>query len=139
MKKTFLSFLFLIGFAAAGFSQTANPNTTALMAKAQAFTNEVMLNCHSSYSNDSMQVIANEEIISRIEVAVESYQPTEGYKHLSAVSLKNKCNPALTRDELNFNPVTFNPLKYFLNWYPTVITKYRVDNTNYVIVVHPKS
>ncbi|KAA5533316.1 hypothetical protein F0919_12270 [Taibaiella lutea] len=138
MKKTFITSFFMIGFTVAGFSQTINPINTALMTKAQVFTNEVMLNCHSSHSNDSMQFIANAEILTRIEVTTESYQSAETYKLLSTVALKNKCNPSLTRDELNFNPSNFNPLKYFLNWYPGTITKYRVDNTNYVIIVHPK-
>ena len=84
-------------------------------------------------------MVENAEIMSRIELITENYQPSETYKPLSAILLKNKCNSALTRDELNFNPANFNPLKYFLNWYPITLTKYRVDNSNYVIVVHPKS
>lgn len=137
MKKTFITSLFLTSFALVGFSQTPNLNNPALLAKAQAFTNEVFINC--PVFTDSVYVASNAEIISRIEVAIEPYQSTESYKLLSTVLFKNKCNPALTRDELNFNPTNFNPLKYFLNWYPNTVTKYRVDNSNYVIVVHPKS
>ena len=134
MKKILIaSAFFLCGTVTSSFSQTMNP---ALIAKAQIFTNEVFLNCPAF--TDQVNVAANAEIMSRIEVVIEPYQTTETYKPLSAILLKNKCNPALTRDELNFNPSNFNPLKYFLNWYPTTITKYRVDNSNYVILVHPK-
>jgi hypothetical protein len=136
MKKIFIASFFMIGFAVAGFSQTVNTYSAALMAKAQTFTNEVFLNC--PVFTDSINVAANAEIINRINVITEPYQSTENYKLLSTVPFKNKCNPAMVRDELNFNPSDFNPLKYFLNWYPDTVTKYRVDNTDYVIVVHPK-
>jgi len=135
MKRTFITSLFLAGFAVTGFSQTTNLSP-ALFAKAQAFTNEVFLNC--PVFTDSIHVADNAEIMSRIAVITETYQPAENYKLLSTVPFKNKCNPAMQRDEVNFIPSNFNPLKYFLNWHPKVITKYRVDNTNYVIVVYPK-
>lgn len=134
MIKKFIASVFLICGAATGFSQTQN---TGPFAKAQAFTNEVFLNCPAF--TDSVHVAESAEIISRIEVKTEPYQSNETYKPLSAILLKNKCNPAMTRDELNFNPASFNPLKYFLNWYPATVTKYRVDNSSYIIVVHPKS
>lgn len=134
MIKKFITSVFIICGAATGFSQTLN---AGLFAKAQTFTNEVFLNCPAF--TDSIHVAEGAEIISRIEVKTEPYQSNETYKPLSAILLKNKCNPAMTRDELNFNPANFNPLKYFLNWYPATDTKYRVDNSSYIIVVHPKS
>ncbi|MFT4062183.1 MAG: hypothetical protein QM642_07485 [Edaphocola sp.] len=57
---------------------------------------------------------------------------------LSSIVLKNKYNPLLTRDEQNFSAATFNPMKYFFNFYPKEDYKVVVDHTNYVIVIHPK-
>jgi hypothetical protein len=40
----------------------------------------------------------------------------------------------LQRDA-NFNPQNFNPLKYLFNFYSRGTQMYRVDNTNYFIII----
>ena len=58
------------------------------------------------------------------------------YPLLSSLPLLNKYNPNLSRDGI-VNPNTFNPLKYH---FPMVSMKkeiYRVDNTDYVIIIEP--
>lgn len=62
----------------------------------------------------------------------------EGYniQKLSEVPLFNKFNPGLKRDA-EFNPNSFNPLKYLLNFYSFEIEPvyYIIDNTDYIIVI----
>lgn len=53
---------------------------------------------------------------------------------LSQVSLFNNYMPNLKRD-VAFNPQTFNPLKYNFNFYARGSYMYRVDNTNYFIII----
>ncbi|GGH46525.1 hypothetical protein [Mangrovimonas yunxiaonensis] len=53
---------------------------------------------------------------------------------LSEVSLFNNYVPDLKRD-LVFNQQTFNPLKYNFNFYARGSHMYRVDNTNYFIII----
>lgn len=57
---------------------------------------------------------------------------------LSTVVLLNKYNPTLQRDE-QFDPETFNPLKYNLDFTTTLTKVYRVDNTDYIIVIKPQT
>lgn len=70
----------------------------------------------------------------RISYRQEPYVPGEKYTKLSSIELEHKVNPNLKRDE-TFNPETFNPLKYRLNFYSKVTEMYRVDGTNYIIVI----
>ena len=60
------------------------------------------------------------------------------YPKLSQVALLNKYNPALQRDAV-FNSETFNPLKYNFEFSSNATVVYRVDNTNYIIVITPQS
>lgn len=54
---------------------------------------------------------------------------------LSEVPLFNNYVSELKRD-LVFNPETFNPLKYQFNFYARGIYLYRVDNTDYFIIIN---
>ncbi|WP_118974455.1 hypothetical protein [Taibaiella koreensis] len=131
MKKVL--FVLLSALSYGSYAQTtAAPD----LVKAKAYADEVFANCTIFAGPSYIPDYA--EIISRISVITEPQAAQESYSRLSTVMLKNKCNPQMTRDESNFSPSHFNPLKYFLNYYPKVDTKYRVDNSNYVILVHPK-
>jgi hypothetical protein len=70
----------------------------------------------------------------RIAFYKEKNTPQDKYTKLSQISLYNKYNPQLERD-LNFDPNTFNPLKYNFNFYSQYDQVYRVDNTDYIIVI----
>ncbi|HRP89666.1 MAG TPA: hypothetical protein PKX92_06460 [Edaphocola sp.] len=110
-------------------------NNSVLAAKASQFTQEVELNCPQYVNQDA--IIINQQFLSRVEIKQQAYQSNEGFTPMSFIPLKNKCNPNLQRDENIFDPNTFNPLKYFFNFRAGVSTTYRVDNTNYIIVIHP--
>ena len=75
----------------------------------------------------------NDILFVRTSFVVEKYTPSEKYVKLSEVKLFNKYNPALTRDVV-FDKNTFNVLKYSFNLYSKEVQKYRVDNTDYLIV-----
>lgn len=53
---------------------------------------------------------------------------------LSEVSLCDGFVSDLKRDE-TFNPNTFNPLKYNFEFYSRAAATYKVDNTNYYIII----
>ena len=53
---------------------------------------------------------------------------------LSEVPLFNYYQSDLKRDT-SFNPQNFNPLKYLFNFYSLETHMYRVDNTNYYIII----
>ena len=54
---------------------------------------------------------------------------------LSEVELNMAFNAALKRDEF-FNPSTFNPLKYNFKFYSQGAAMYKVDNSNYYIIIN---
>lgn len=77
--------------------------------------------------------------ISRVEIKTKPISTGEPYTLLSSVILLNKYNPELKRDNAqNFDPTDFNPLKYNFAFYAKTDQIYRVDNTNYIIVIHPQ-
>jgi hypothetical protein len=75
---------------------------------------------------------------SRIEIKTKPIEKGEHYVLLSSLQLLNKYNPELKRDDAQtFNPETFNPLKYNFYYFPKKDVIYRVDSTNYIIIIHP--
>ena len=71
----------------------------------------------------------------RIEIKLIS-NPRDQKKSvlLSEVPLFNYYQQDLTRD-VSFSPQNFNPLKYLFNFYSLETHMYRVDNTNYYIII----
>lgn len=61
----------------------------------------------------------------------------EVYIKLSTIPLVNKYNTTLARD-ITIDPTNFNPLKYDLNFSSKKTEVYRIDNTNYIIVIQPQ-
>ena len=53
---------------------------------------------------------------------------------LSQVKLFDAFNKNIHRDKV-FNPNNFNPLKYKLSFYSRNGATYKVDNTNYYIII----
>jgi len=79
----------------------------------------------------------NDLLDNRIKIIESDVSPLEKYTKLSQVTLLNKYNPSLIRDAV-FNPLVFNPLKYDFNFFPKSTVVYRVDGTNYLIVINPQ-
>lgn len=83
--------------------------------------------------------IMNDFIQNRVKITRVAFDPLhDKYVKLSEVKLVNKYNPSLQRD-VAFDPVSFNPLKYDFIVSAKTTQVYRVDNTDYVIVIEPQS
>lgn len=90
-------------------------------------------------ANEPQRIKAFTELLeNRLSVVKIPVNPKEDYVKLSTVPLLNKYNPALTRDAA-FDPATFNPLKYNLNFFSTKAEVYRIDNTDYIIMIKPQT
>ncbi len=76
-------------------------------------------------------------VANRVKVLESIAKGDDKYVKLSTVGLLNKYNPALTYDTV-FDPVSFNPLKYNFDFNNASAQVYRVDHTNYIIVIEPK-
>ena len=89
--------------------------------------------------NEPERIIAlNDLLDNRIKIVVSPVKGEDKYTKLSSVELLNKYNLNLKRDE-GFDPNNFNALKYNMNFFNSQAVVYRVDNTDYIIVIKPQS
>lgn len=112
----------------------------------KVFSQEINPKIQEVYGTKLQELVINEPehlarlndlLENRIKVIVSDVSPVEKYLKLSQVALLNKYNSSLTRDVV-FNPADFNPLKYDLVFFPKEPMVYRVDGTNYLIVINPQ-
>lgn len=68
-------------------------------------------------------------------VAYTPQYKNKKFKSTSGLKLNNKYNKNLETD-VNYNPNTFNPLKYRFPLNSNSDELYRVGNTEYVITIH---
>ena len=73
----------------------------------------------------------------RIEIIKFQNKDLSSFRKLSEVPLFNIYNKSLTRDAF-FNEATFNPLKYQFDFYSRHSSTFRVDNTDYLIIIKPQ-
>lgn len=82
----------------------------------------------------SMEKLLNE----RISYVQSPQTGDEKYRKLSEFALLNHDNPDLKRDQ-GFDPATFNPLKYDLNFFSKGTMVYRIDGTSFLLVIEPQN
>jgi len=126
-----LVFMLVLGFCSLKiYSQNIDPRITEVYAaKAQELADQ----------NPDWLRSMNDFIQNRVEIKqIPLDAANEKYKKLSELNLINKYNPDLQRDVV-FDPANFNPLKYDFVFSAKSTVVYRVDNTNYVIVITPQS
>lgn len=133
MKNLFYSFL---TFALIALANISNANAQQVNAKIQEVygdkTQELVL-------NDPIRLdFLNDLLDNRVKIIESPLSNDEKETKLSSVALLNKYNPSLTRDVV-FDPLNFNPLKYNFNFFPKTASVYRVDNTNYLIVIQAQT
>lgn len=87
------------------------------------------------FQNDPDRLKALTDLLNnRIKIVESPINDNEKYIKLSSIPLLNKYNSSLERDVV-FDANTFNPLKYALNFFSTKPEVYRIDNTDYIIVI----
>jgi hypothetical protein len=87
-------------------------------------------------NNPELTPIFRKFLLERIEYKTEAQSPDEKYPKLSSFGLRNKNNPALSRD-LSFDNHTFNPLKYNISVFEPLTQIIRFDNSDIIIIVKP--
>ena len=76
----------------------------------------------------------NDLLLNRVSIIVSPVVGDDKYPKISSIPLLNKYNPNLKRD-ITFDPLTFNVLKYSLNFFTNTTSVYRIDNTDYLIII----
>ena len=130
MKHLFYSFF---TFALIALANISDANAQQVNSKIQEVygdkTQEIV------QSDPERIKLLNDLLDNRIKIIEMPVNEKEVYPKLSDMPLLNKYNSQLQRD-LVFNPDTFNPLKYSLNFFSLKTEVYRVDNTAFLIVIN---
>lgn len=114
-----------------------------LLSSEQSIAQEINPKIQEVYGNMTEQIAQNEPdrikalndlLENRIKIVNSPIVGDDKYTKLSSVSLLNKYNPNLERDK-EFDPENFNALKYNMNFFTTQTQVYRVDNTDFILVI----
>lgn len=130
ISYSFLTVLFVL-FAniSDSFSQQINPKITEIYGDK---TQELVL-------NDSDRLLFLTDLLdNRITILESPRSSEEKYHKLSESAIVNKYNQTLIRDT-TFNIENFNPLKYDLIFSSKKTEVYRIDNTDFIIVIQPQT
>ena len=133
----FLIFIIVFGAINLSFSQTENHIETALKINTSMlakFYEEVYRNSEYTLNSEREGVIKLQ--IDRIIFIKIPFVENETYKLLSTVIKMDKYNPTLNYDTSIFDTNTFNPLKYNFNYYLKRNQFFRIDDTEYVIMIN---
>jgi len=80
--------------------------------------------------------LLNDILNNRTKVNLEPYRESEKYQKLSEISLFNTYNPDIKVDNA-FDINSFNVLKYDLPFFTRIPLKYRIDGTDYILIIIP--
>ena len=129
MKHLFYSFF---TFALIALANISDANAQQVNAKIQEVYGD---KTQEIAQNDPERIkLLNDLLDNRIKIIESPIVGEDKYTKLSSVPLLNKYNANLKRD-LTFDPANFNPLKYSMNFFTSEVQIYRVDNTDYLIVI----
>lgn len=130
MKLKLILLTICISTAFSGMSQEQKVNIN----NAQLFANEVFKNTPEYATTAYIEKYkAKMERIAIVQIAEEKLNAVK-FVNLSEVPLMDKYNDNLTHDIAgNFDPSTFNPLKYRFNYNLNYDQYFRVVGTNYFI------
>jgi hypothetical protein len=129
MKHLFYSFF---TFALIALANVSDASAQQVNAKIQEVYGD---KTQEIAQNDPERIkLLNDLLDNRIKIIESPIVGEDKYTKLSSVLLLNKYNTNLKRD-LTFDPANFNPLKYSMNFFTSEVQIYRVDNTDYLIVI----
>lgn len=84
---------------------------------------------------DALVILLRDRIAYQFEVAA----PDEKFPKLSSFPLMNKVNPSIhAPNPAAFDVTTFNPLIYDWNFFFDRIQVFRIDGTDYLMIVQPQ-
>lgn len=122
------------------FCQLSNGQTITQQLTPEQIASRVAYVHGSNYvtSNPTLVSAWGKVMTDRIEYQFVAPDDNEKYPLLSSMALMTKANPAVQgADFANFDVNTFNPLTYNLDFFSDRTFVYRIDGTNYIMVVKP--
>lgn len=85
-------------------------------------------------SSDRKAIIEN--FLSRVKFVHAAGYAQKKFENLSRIELQNKYNSGIRRDSV-FDPASFNPLKYRFAMHSPHKQIYRIDGTQWLIIINP--
>lgn len=130
-----VSLFTFLGFSVQGYSQSVFQH----LSDAEITNKITYVRGNDFVSNNPTLITAFGKVMTeRIEYQVVTQSQDEKYPLLSSFPLMTKVNPTVQgADFANFNVSTFNPMVYNLDFFSDKIQVIRIDNTNYIMVIHP--
>lgn len=74
----------------------------------------------------------------RIAYKTQPRKQGEKYRKISEMPKMAKYASAPTQLQTQFAPDTFNPLRYKLSFFSNLTQFYRIDNTDYILIIKPQ-
>lgn len=136
MNKLYF-FTLLLGFSLSVSAQSASEKTVNATSVDPRIS-EVYAAQTSQIASDPQRLKDLNGILNRYVIITEKLTPSDKFPKLSTVPLFNKYNPNLTRDAV-VNKDNFNILKYDLDFYSKYTKVYRIDNTDFILVIEPQN
>ncbi len=138
MAKTLYYILLFTCFVGFSSFYTTIDQTTYTRQQIENFIKEVFADQADAlvFKSASSRFELIENFLHRFKIINQPDFTEKHYPLLSSLALVNKYNPKLSRDVL-VNPNTFNPLKYHFPMSSTKKEIFRVDHTDYLIVIAP--
>ena len=130
-KKSLILLALLVSVVGNLFAQDGN----YFKSKTRTYANAVFQDC-MMYATDQY-IPTYEEWMSRVELKKADKAASANLPALSSVEIKGKCNTSLYGTTKNFSVEQFNPLQYFFNFYSKKELTYRIDNSDYIVIIHP--
>ncbi|MFT3796662.1 hypothetical protein [Flavobacterium sp.] len=139
MKRTFThTALLILLFIASAFQVPETEGPPYTKAQIESFVREVFGNQADALvlkdNSPRLQLIQN--FLGRVAVLHKPELAGKKFKLLSSVALQNKYNPTMTRDQV-YHAATFNPLKYNLPMASKQREVFRIDHSDYLIIIEP--
>ena len=128
--------LILLQFSTLSYGQTT---TQQQLTPEQIISRVAYVHGNDYVANNPTLVSAWGKVMTnRIEYLVAEQDQNEKFPLLSSIPLMTKSNPAVQgADFENFNVNTFNPLTYNLDFFSDRTFVYRIDGTEYLMIIKP--
>lgn len=90
------------------------------------------------YSNAAWYKSLKKLIVERLKIVKQAPVQGKKYPKLTEMGMLDTYNQSLKHDPV-FNKNTFNPLKYNLEYFARSLKVYRIDNTDYLLMILPQT
>ena len=138
MKKTIILFISLFSFMVysqqADYSSYFKTGTKFNVNDLDRFMDQVFIGKTDAIKQTIRYEVYRDLLANRMAVALLPSDKVSTIQSTNDVVLINELNPELTYDK-GFDPQTFNPFKYNLNFSPQSSVAYRIGSSDYVIII----